>query len=394
MKRVLYVEHNTDGTVGGSHLCLLEICRAIDRARYQPVVCFFQDNALVPAFREAGVEVHFRRAWAPAAFGETLGVLGRLLRMPYNVAHMLIVRPIVWLGFLRRLRIDLVHLNNACGFDHDLMLAARLAGIPCVIHERGIEPVVSAFTRFFANRVAGIVAISDAVRDNLLAKGIRARQLCRIDDGIDPSRLVQQQSVEALRRVWGVMAQTPVIGIVGNIKCWKGQETVIRAAHRLKARFPALRCFVVGAVGDPEYKAHLDAIVRELQLHETVVFTGFQARPTDLMALFDVCVHASVEPEPFGIVILEAMGKAKPVVATNIGAPREIVVEGETGFCTPPGDAAALAERLERLLIDAALRERLGRNGDRRLRERYTARRNVEAIESLYTRILPADQRG
>ena len=57
MRRILYLEHNTDGTVGGSHLCLLEICRHLDRSRYQPVVCFFERNSLWDAFAETGAEL-------------------------------------------------------------------------------------------------------------------------------------------------------------------------------------------------------------------------------------------------------------------------------------------------------------------------------------------------
>lgn len=385
MKRILYVEHNTDGTIGGSHLCLLEICRGLDRSRYQAVVCFFQDNSLVPAFKAAGAQVVFGKPWIPVRFGQRgFGFVGRLVRAALNVTRMLLSRPLRWLWFFRKHRIDLVHLNNACGFDHDVMLAAWLFRIPCIVHERGIETSLSEVAQFFARRVERIITISDAVQDNLLRLGIPARKMLRIDDGINPDRLPQQSPVERLREDWRVPSGAPVIGIVGNIKYWKGQETVIRAAHRLKPSFPDLRCFLVGAVGESEYKARLDGLVGELGLQATVIFTGFQRRPTDLVALFDVCVHASVEPEPFGLVLLEAMGKGKPLIATNIGAPREIVMEGQTGFLTPPADDVALAKRLELLLRDPKLRNDMGARGRERFLARYTADRNVERIQSLY----------
>lgn len=387
MKRILYVEHNTDGTVGGSHVCLLEICRSLDRARFQPVVCFFQRHSLVPAFEQTGADILFHTPPTPTRI-DHFGLAGRLLQSGLNFLRTFGPRMLRWRRLLRQQRIDLVHLNNACGFDHDLMLAALLSRIPCVVHERGIQRSLSRATRFFANRVARIITISQAVDDNLSGKGVRPEKLLRIDDGIDPQRLMQQRPVNELRSQWGIPTTAPVIGIVGNVKRWKGQETVVRAMQHLKPRFPALRCLLVGSTADEHYKAHLDGLVRDLGLDGMVIFAGYQKQPTDLMGMFDVVVHASIDPEPFGIVVLEAMGKQKPVVATNIGGPREIVIDGETGFLTPPGDDRALAERLALLLSDAALCQQMGAAGQSRLHERYTARQNVDRIQNLYAQLL------
>jgi glycosyltransferase involved in cell wall biosynthesis len=290
--------------------------------------------------------------------------------------------------YLLRNQIDLVHINNAIGFDHDLMLAAWVTRTPCVVHERGIETSLPPATKFFTGRIDRIITISDAVNHNLLSKGIAPEKLQRIDDGIDPSRLTQETPVAELRQHWHVPDYAPVIGIVGNIKQWKGQETVVRALVHLKKTFPQLRCFFVGTVSDPDYKQRLDAIIQEHGLQQMVIFTGYQKRPSDLMAIFDVCVHASVSPEPFGIVLLEAMGKGKPVIATRLGGPLEIIIEGETGYLTEPGNAEDLSDRVALLLGDRDLRMQLGKQAIRRMHDKYTIRSNIQKIESLYAELL------
>jgi len=389
MIRVLYLEHCVDGTVGGSHYCLLEICRHIDRTRYQPVVCFFQENSLLDEFRQTGAEVVIRADMKPVRLPTRfLGGIGRLLQAAINLARALVIRTSAWSLFLLRNRIGLVHLNNAIGFDHDLMLAAWLTRTPCVVHERGIETSLPPATRLFSRLVDRIITISDVVHRNLIDKGIAPSKLLRIDDGIDPARLTQQTPAETLRREWGVPNDAPVIGVVGNVKQWKGQETLVRALVHLKAGFPALRCFIVGTVSDPPYKERIDQVIEKHQLKDMVIFTGYQKRPSDLMATFDVCVHTSVAPEPFGIVLLEAMGKAKPVIATNIGGPVEILVDGKTGFLTEPGDDRQLAEKLAILLGDRALRQQMGEQARVRMNERYAISLNLRKIEALYAELL------
>lgn len=389
MKRILYLEHNVDGTVGGSHFCLLEICRNLDRSQYQPIVCFYQENSLLPEFRESGAEVIIRAAMTPFRVPSSLfGKLSRPLQAPINMLKALIFRTSGWCIFLLQQRIRLVHINNACGYDHDLMFAAWLLRIPCVVHERGIQPSLPPATQFFSNRIDRIITISDAVNRNLLNKGISPGKLLRIDDGIDTARLTQLTPVEELRSTWKIPAGAPVIGIVGNIKPWKGQETVIRALSRLQGEYPDLRCLVVGSVSDSVYKERLDRIIDEHHLHKAVTFTGYQKRPTDLISLFDIVIHASVDPEPFGIVLLEAMGKTKPVIATKLGGPLEIVVDGETGYLTRPGDDQELADRIAKLLNDAGNRTRMGRNGQERLLEKYTIQTNISQIEALYAELL------
>lgn len=386
VKRILFLEHNTDGTIGGSHVCLLDLVRHLDRQRYEPFVCFFQRNTLVKDFEESGVNVLFEPPprpfrhlrWAP-----------RTLRRPFSATYFLyqtfLVRLIRWLRLLRERHIDLVHLNNACGFDFDLMMACLLMRTPYVIHERGIQRSISRMARFFADRAGAVVAISDAVRDNLLSQGVLAERVFRVDDGIDDSRIVFRESPSAVRQRLGIPSDAPLVGIVGNVKFWKGQHVVIDAIGYAIKSFPSLRCLFVGSIADHGYHRQLLARALDLGLPmDQLVFTGYEPHPVDLVNLMNIVIHASVEPEPFGIVLLDAMASAKPVIATDMGGPREIVIHGSTGVLVPPNDAAALAGAICRLLGDQESRQRMGALGRARFLEQYTIARTIASLDQVY----------
>lgn len=389
-RRILFLEHSTDGTIGGSHLCLLEICHNLDPNKFQAVVVFFESNPLIDDFRETGAEVHILKLaanWVPPKFIPNF--VARVLSFSVNLARVLLVRTAAWSLLLRRLKIDIVHINNACGYDHDLMLAARLTRKPCLVHERGIQPYIGYRTRYFANRVDRIVAISDAVADNLISQGIHPERIVRIDDGIDASRFTQHESETVIRARYDIDADTPTIGIVGNIKSWKGQHIVVDAVGVLIREYPRLRCLVIGSVADADYHQELLSRAKSAGIpSSSLIFTGYVPHPADLMRVMDIVIHASVEPEPFGIVLLEAMGCGKPLISTNIGGPREIVVHGETGLLVNPGDHEALARAVSDLLADPVGAKRMGERARVRYYERYTIQKNVAAIEREYLALL------
>lgn len=389
MHRILYLEHNIDGTVGGSHICLLDICNHLDKSRFQAVVCFFEENSLLDKFRQTGAEIIFHEpptAWRGYKFLPRLA--NRLLAIPINVINTLILRTGKWIELLKQHRIDLVHINNACGFDHDLMLACRLKGVPCVIHERGIQTIIDFRSRYFANHSDGIIAISDAVGSNLKHFGIRDDKIIRINDSIDPERLRIEAMPGIIRERFNIPLNSRLIGIVGNIKPWKGQIHVVKAVGLLANRYKDLHCLLVGNVADRQYADEIKHIADNMGATDKIHFTGYQEKPTEIMNAMDIVIHASIEPEPFGIVLLEAMSISKPLIATAHGAPLEIVVDGETGFLTEPGDASSLAEKIVYLLENPDAAERISANAHQRLLDNYTIEHAIGKIETRYEKLL------
>lgn len=396
-KRLLFIEGNTDGTVGGSYFVLLDLVRALDREQYHPIVGFHQENYLMDAFREAGAEVVLFPNPKPLVFAQPW--MNRLLapvKKLVNVYRGVIGQGRVHAQHLREHRVDLLNLNNSITRNHAWMWAALRTGTPCLTHEMGINSTYSRLSRYFGRRMGKIVCVSDTVRKALLRSGIDYPNITVIHCGIDLSRYHLKDSPEALRRKHGVPEGVPVIGVVGNIREWKGQETLVRATAMLKQKYPQIRCLLVGACGasDQAYGDRLHALGRELQVESNVIYTGFQRNAIDYMELMDVVTHTSIHPEPFGIVTLEAMSRSRPFVSTTIGGPTEVVEDGHSGLLVDPGQPEALAAAIDRLLSDPVFARSVGENGNRRMHDHFSMQRNVEKTAAVYREVLSAAGRG
>ena len=390
---VLYCENNVDGTVGGSYYSLLYLVKGIDRSKYNPIVIFYTDHRLLPAFREAGVETLLWRKVGSFAFAAHFrGALGWLrapmlvLQKGLNFVSGFLVPALQRAWFLRRRHVRLVHLNNSVLYNHDWMLASRLTGIPCVTHERGINERFPAAAKHFGAGLKAVICISEAVRDNMRRRGADFGNLVTIHNGLDPAMMRITRDAGELRKALGLNADAIVVGMIGNIKAWKGQDTLIRAIDHVRGRVPSVRCVLVGdtSPADREYEQSLRALVGSLGLERHVIFTGFQQHVADFLMMFDVVVHASVLPEPFGRVILEAMACRKPVIGARAGAIPEIVDEGKTGLTFEPGDAAALADAALRLVEDPEHCREMGERGYERLVRQFDISQNIKATERLY----------
>jgi glycosyltransferase involved in cell wall biosynthesis len=151
-------------------------------------------------------------------------------------------------------------------------------------------------------------------------------------------------------------------GMLGRIAPWKGQDLFLRA---FAAAFPGgqERAIIVGAAmfGEEDYERELHALAANLGISERVEFRGFREDVWPELASFDVLVHASVIPEPFGTVVLEGMAAGLAVVAADEGGPATVISDGETGRLFRSRDADSLAGAMRALNDDRGERERLGR---------------------------------
>ena len=386
-KRLLYVEGNVDGTVGGSYFSLLYLASSLDRSRFEPVVAFSAETPLRRSFHEAGIRTILRPLSAAAKYR---GSLGRLLAKGVNFSRGFVTEPLSLARLLRAEDIDLVHLNNSIVRNHPWMVAAKIAGVPCITHERGINSRYSSRTRWLARGLKAVVCISAAVRDNCVAHGLGCLPLVTIPNGLDPSAIAVTRTSAEVRGEYNIGPEQPLVGIIGNIRWWKGQEIVVRALGLLRDEFPDLACLMVGAASpeDASYLKELEDLIEKLQLRGKVVITGYRSDVANYIAALNIQIHASISPEPFGRVLLEGMALGKPLVASNGGGVPEIVVHGQTGLLYEPGNPEALASALRTLLIDAGRAAAMGRAGRQRLEARFSVRQNVEATQALYERLL------
>ena len=250
-------------------------------------------------------------------------------------------------------------------------------------------PGERAVGRWVARRAVAVIAISAAVRRYMIgpALGLDPAKVETIYYGIDaaPFEQVAPEEVAALRREWGAGPDTVVIGFAGRLVKQKNLETLLRAFALFLQRRPGDARLVLVGVGPQE--GNLRRCAAESGVAERVVWAGFRADVPCVMRAFDLFALTSVH-EGFGLVLAEAMAARRPVVATRAGAISEVVSDGETGLLADPGAPAQVADALERLSADAALRTRFGEAGCRRVRECFTLEQMWHKTDALYARCL------
>jgi glycosyltransferase involved in cell wall biosynthesis len=386
--RILIVEACEDGTVGGSHQALYDLATQLDRRFFEPVVLFYQNNRFADQLRSRDVTVFLyetERAVERAAHDS-----GRLTGKLRSVA----AAPIHRVRFLRRHRIDLVHLNNspAIGYD-DWLPAARLVGIPCVAHSCGpYRAPHRAFWRWLACRHDRVIAVSEYVRNTLTGAGMPADRIRLIRPGVDIDgfRARVGRHADDIRRELGIRRDSLLALMVGNLRHWKGQDIALAALARMRPEIRSrLHLLFVGGTspGEQAFAAELVATVRREKLEQHVTFLGACTDVPNLVNSADFIIHASRVPEPFGLVIVEGMALGKPVIATHFGGPAEILTS-DSGVLYDPQQPAELATRISALADDPELRARLGAGAKQRARE-FDAARTTAAIEELYRELLP-----
>jgi glycosyltransferase involved in cell wall biosynthesis len=387
LRRVLFFHHSAD--LYGADRVLLTLVKDINRDKYCPIVLLPERGPLVNAIRDLGVECHI----VPLAiFGRnSLGVFG-LFHLFYSS-----VKSILYINRkINPSRIDLVHSNTVAVLSGAIW--AKLHEKPHVwhVHEiierpRKIGQAISWFVRRFSRR---IICNSYATRSSLLLGCAgRKEEVHVVWNGIqrEGKKLPQEQTL-GLRKQYGIPTQAVIIALVGRINRWKGHSLLLAAGRRLEERLPGKAWFVFAGSPPPGQEHFLEAVEREVEespISGRVIILPFVE---DIWAVWDACDIAcvpSTEPEPFGMVALEAMAAEKPVVAANHGGLAEIVINGQTGALFQPGDFLDLAGTLERVIVDEKLRREMGVAGGVRAQNEFSTEGYVNGIMGVYSLIAP-----
>jgi glycosyltransferase involved in cell wall biosynthesis len=349
--------------VGGAEAMLQTIIDGVKGSGHEVELVFFEDGPWPAELRAAGVRVEIVRA-------------GRLRHLHRWFAT-------VWrLAAIFRERQPDVILNWAT--------TTQLYGSPAAMLVGMSDRVVwwqHAFADGWLDRCAQMLPARAIFCYSTAAARAQAKLFPRrptivVPAGAAPASVTEGAALD-------LPAGEVVIGIVGRLQPWKGQDRLLTAQAILRERGYPVHLVVVG--GDsyglsPEYAASLPALVSRLGLSAHVTMTGEVADARPFIERLDVLVNAS-DPEPFGIVLLEGMAAAVPVLAVNAGGPAEIIEHEKTGVLARSGEPDALADALEPLLRSPELRQALGQAGRERFLREYSdvamRKRFFTALEGL-----------
>ncbi|MCR4405511.1 MAG: glycosyltransferase family 4 protein [Anaerolineae bacterium] len=402
--RVLYVENAN--SVGGSIISVYRLVQQLNRQHYEPIILFHRPNGYEPRFRALGIEVivldgketpqaqagsgHSRdiAAWL-GHYSSTLAHTYRRLKSIYLLGSQTLPESRRIYRIIKDRRIDLVHLNNRLSSNRSGALAARWARTPCLCHVRDFDHL-TWFDRWLVKRVDHFAFMSRALEQSLKAAEPSLRGSV-VYDGLELDRFLTSQDKANFRQELGLSNDDFVVGNVGRLVPWKGQEVFLRALARVAPQIRNLKALIVGDPDPPAetaYLKHLQSLVQELGLSDIVRFTGFYSDIPRLMASLDVLVHSSSSPEPFGIVVIEGMAAGKPVIATRAGGVLDIIEDGDNGLLVPVGDDQSMAEAILTLARCPDLAARLGTNARQRVTACFTVTQYVQTVQTIYQSLL------
>jgi glycosyltransferase involved in cell wall biosynthesis len=384
--------------MGGSEAVLLQILEQLRRSRPSWSLHLLLPGTGPLADRAAALGVPVVPLPMPPSLSR-IGDWGLTGRRSLAVAVKLLRAAADLPAYERRLREalsaigpDVLHTN---GFKaHIVGARARRPGRGLVWHMHeyvGRRPMTRTLVRRYARRASVIIANSESVAVDvreIAGAGVPVRV---IHNAVDLRRFSCAGPVIDLDARCGLEpapAGTVRVGLVATFSRWKGHETFLRAIAALPPALP-VRGYVVGGAlyatdGSQHSAGELRRLASDLGLTGRVGFSGFVDGVDGVMRALDVVVHASTAPEPFGLVIAEAMACGRAVITSGTGGAGELVRDGVDAITHRSGDPADLASGIERLATDAPLRTRLGRAARETAERRFDAGRFAEEFARTY----------
>ena len=278
---------------------------------------------------------------------------------------------------------DLVHAHTAHAHGLGLAVVGRAESPPLLVVSRRVDFAVGRSwlsRRKYLSPLCRYIAISNGVRDVLVAGGVRPENVCVVHSGVDPARFQYGRDGAAFRAEMGCAPGDALVGNVGALTDHKGHCYLIEAAGRVLEKAPHARFCIVGK---GELRPDLERRIRERGLGERFRLAGYRDDVEACFAAFDLFALSS-HLEGLCTSVIDAMLLGVPVVATRTGGVPDLVRNEETGVLVEPRNPEALANGIIRLLGDEALRARLSACARDFARNHFTADAMVAGVEQSY----------
>lgn len=359
--------------VGGTETQVVELALRLPRTTYEVTLgCLKKEGPLLERLNGSSVRVE---EFYPKGGLDSVGGFYQLMRLR---------------NYLRKGKFDVVH-------THDLwsnlvgIPAAKLADVPVIVssqrdlsHDPWYRSIPGRLLREAQRRSTVVLTNANSIREGLvLREGFAPSKVKVIYNGIDTERFTNASPDR--RRLFPGMSDCRFVALVGNMHSdVKGHPTLIAAARTVLNAFPNVR-FVL--IGDGDRRKAFEQMVADEKLVANLLFLGFRSDVPDILASCDIGILPS-DSEGLPNALLEYMAAGLPTIATSVGGNVEVIADGVTGLLIPPHAPVALAESLIRLLKDSSLARRLGSDGQRFVRERFSFESLTRAIGELYSHLL------
>lgn len=264
------------------------------------------------------------------------------------------------LGFCIKNRVDVVNTHGS--EDSTLCMLSGYFGFPVVRSRHITNRIRRAFSYKYGCK--HIIASAFTIKKILTDLGISEEKITVIGEGVDLQEYSPRKDSDYLRAEFRLSHDEKIVTNIGMIRDDKGQIYFLDAANMLLKKGLNIRFFMVGkGVGNRELQKKLKNKVREYDIEDRFIMTGYRKDVPNFIRLSDLTVVASIGTEAQSRVVPQSFACRRPVVVTNVGGLPELVEDGRNGLIVPPKDPLAIADAVERLVTDPGLSNRLAREG-------------------------------
>jgi glycosyltransferase involved in cell wall biosynthesis len=372
VKKKLTILHVTESSeTGGAETVILNIVNHLDKREFHSEVVVMQPGWLKDRLKDSGCEPVLLQS-----------------DKSYDFGFLLKLRSVI-----KDLKIDLIHAHLP-GSNAYSCLAGAAAGVPVVATYHGMLTLSERLSRsekvqlFLVRKLARrIVTVSDHLKDELrkMAK-IPSGKLVTVYNGVNWEPYDTPFDAAKMKQNLGLEPDSAVIGMVANLKSFKGYEYFVRAAAVVAREVPRA-VFLIAGDGEESVKAGIKAEIAKHGLQEKVLFLGYRENIANVVRVLDVSVLSSIS-EGMSIVTVEAMGAGVPVVVTRSGGPEELVDEGRTGFLVPVRDEAGLADRVLYCLNNPEAVQEMTARAKKQVRIKFSLEMMIDNYEAVYRKCL------
>jgi glycosyltransferase involved in cell wall biosynthesis len=385
-KKILFIHSGSD--LYGASRCLLRLATGLRKNGDQILAIIPEEGPLVNEFEKNDIDFVIMPdlpVFTRKKIHSVKGIVSLIAGIFTSTRKLLLQ--------IRKFKPDLLHTNTAIILSPGI--AAKIASLPHFWHIReffvdfpNFWKLYQWYIAFFSTR---ILCMSQEVAKQF-AHPIH-KKIEVVYDGISMDEFVPVTPlrVSQFREKYGFNPEKLTVGVVGRIKFKrKGQEILVEAAAKLRDEFPNVQYACIGSPfpGNEEHLENLLNLIEKLGLEDRMIYTGDVEDIQTAYAALDILVLTSVQPEPFGMVLIEAMAMGKPVVGTKIGGPLEIIDDGISGFLVEPGNPDDLALALKKLMSDPDLRRKMGQNARARYLKYFEFSKYYRDIQNQYNQVL------
>lgn len=384
MKKILFL--HTGSEMYGADKVMLDLIKNLDKTKYSPYVILPEDGMLADKLRNISVKIDI--VPYPVLRRKYFNVSGIL---KYIVMYFKYSKQLVKLA--KKEQIDIIHNNTSAVLEG--CYVSKILNIPLVwvVHEIIINPklIFNIICKIIAHYSTETIVVSNAVKNHLLSSGyFKKNKIKVIHNGVDSSIFNPNTNCNYLYSEWNIPNTAKVIGMIGRVNSWKGQEDFLIATNKVLENNKNVYAIIVGGVfvGEEKYKNILLENINKSPFKDRIIYSDYRNDTEAIHKLFDIFVLPSINPDPLPTVVLEAMATGKPIVGYAHGGVCEMVKNGVNGLLVEPRNPDLLANAINKLLQNKKLCKQMGKKSLERFNNNFSMTRYVNNYSKEYAKII------